>query len=259
MRVVTNERQVKRGRQRGTVMFFVSLAVLTGGLLITNFIPVSPVALLIVPCAVMPLGILFTVLSIRLTNEYLRTPRPEEAIREGLEGIKNAVLYNYFTPRHVLITPYGVYAIVTRFQITKVKFSGETVHNYRNKGPLAPVFLFLRQEGMGNPYEEVQTDTATLQVIVDETLPDLHLTVQPLIVFISPKAVLELEDPIVPVVYASPEKKPSLRNALKGDQKDKLRDQAEKLTEDQITLLEAALQAQLSEREFEDASEEEYA
>lgn len=258
MRIVTNELHVKRGRQRGTVMFFVSLAILTGGLIFTNFIPATPAALLIVPCIVMPLGIVTTAFSVRLTNEYVRVPRPEESIRDALIGInRRSALYHYFTPKHVLITPDGVYSLTTRFQVTKVKVEGGVWHNARARGPLAPLMLYMKQEGLGNPFEDARKDAAALQTVVDAALPGSGIEVQPLVVFTNTKTLLELVEPDLPVVYASKDKKPSLRGALREDAKDKQKDQQGRLTDEQIQAIEEALQAQLNPAEFDSATEEE--
>lgn len=107
MRVLTNELRIKQGRRLGTILFFVSLFVLTMGLLLSNFLTVDPNVLVFVPCLVMPIGLVTTLLSVRLTNEWVRVPRPEEALVEGLAGInRRSVLFNYFPPaNHILITP----------------------------------------------------------------------------------------------------------------------------------------------------------
>ncbi len=73
----------------------------------------------LVQTAILPIAFITTIVSVRMTNLWVRQPRPEVVIREGLKGLSNkSVLYSYyhFPARHVLICPQGVFAMVTRFQ-----------------------------------------------------------------------------------------------------------------------------------------------
>ena len=99
MHIVTNEPKLRRNRLIAQVLFFISLAVLIGGLVIFNLGGRTNEIFFYAPCIVMPLGLATTIFSIRLTNQYVRLPHPEVAIREGLRGInKRSVLYNYVLP-----------------------------------------------------------------------------------------------------------------------------------------------------------------
>lgn len=259
MRVITNELRIKQGRRLGTILFFVSLFVLTTGLLLSNFLTLDPNVLVFVPCLVMPIGLVTTLLSVRLTNEWVRVPRPEEAILEGLEGInRRSVLFNYFPPaNHILLTPEGVYTFTTRFQITRVKVTGERWLDYKRRGPLAPFFQFMKQEGLGKPFEDAAIDAANVQAIIDAALPDSGIEVQPIVVFTHPRAVLELEEPSIPVVYASPKKKPSIKNALREVKRERRKTGFELLSEEEMHAIEMALIATLDEKAFNEATEEE--
>jgi hypothetical protein len=259
MRVLTNEQRVKRGRQVGTVMFFFSLFILTGGLIFTNFIAISDEALLLVPCMIMPIGLVSTIVSIRLTNTYVRQPRPEKALRDGLQGInRRSVLLHYFpTANHILITPHGVYALTVRFQMTRFRVEGERWTNYKSRGPLGPFFLFMKQEQLGEPFEDARKDQAALQAVLDEALPESGIEVQPVVVFIHPRAEVEIENPALPVAYASQKKKPSLKAVLREDKRDKQRDRFEALNDDEIAILEDALVAKLPPKQQELVIEEE--
>lgn len=246
MRVVTNDHKIKVGRRSGTIMFFVSLAVLMGGLFLTNFIPFTPESswvLLIVPCIVMPLGIIATAVSIRLTNEYVRIPRPERALAVALAGIHNkAVLFNYFPQaKHILITPHGVYVLTTRFQMTRVSVKGSKWFDYKARGPLAPFFQFMKQERMGNPFDDANVEAGRVQAVLDAALPESQIEVEPTVVFLNERAVLELEGPDYPVAYASAKKKPNIKQVLKDEKKDKQRDEFTPLSDEELLAIEQAL------------------
>jgi NACalpha-BTF3-like transcription factor len=260
MRIITNEAYLKRGRQIGTVMFFVSLLILTGGLLLTNFLPVSTELMLVVPLLVMPLGLVTTIVSVRLTNEFVRVPRPEAVLAEALDGGVNprSVLYNYFSPKHVLITPEGVYSITVRFQTARAKVEGDTWTDYRARGIFGRLMLFMRQEGLGKIQEDALNDAAVLQGVIDEALPDAGIEALPIVVFVNPKAVIEISNPTVAVAYASQKRKPTLKSVLRDDKKDKQKDKEalRRLSDKEIELVELGLQKQLSEKAFAEAVEE---
>jgi hypothetical protein len=259
MRVVTNEQRIKRGRQVGTVMFFVSLVILIGGLILTNFFALSTEVLMAVPCLVLPLGLITTVISVRLTNQYVRQPRPEIVLREGLQGInRRSILFNYFpTANHILLTPHGIYSITTRFQTTRFKVEGEKWTNYKARGPLAPFFLFIKQEGLGDPFAEAREDAKKVQAVVDKAVLDSGIVVQPLVIFISGRAGVEIIDPAIPVAYASPQKKPSIKALLRDDKKEKQKDDFQAFDEEEMQAIEEHLEAALTESQYRMMVEEE--
>jgi hypothetical protein len=256
MQIVTNEPRVKRNRQIATILFFASLAILVGGLAVTNFLIPSESTLVLVPCLVLPFGMLTTVISVRLTNQYVRPPHPEDAIREGVKGIdRRSVLYNYVLPaNHVLISPHGIYTFTTRFQDSRFRVEGETWYSWKARGPLAPLFLFLRQEGLGDPFKQARKDAASVQVHVDKALPNAGIKVQPAVVFISPKVELEMIDPAVPVVYGDSKRKPSLKSLLREE---KRKDETPMLTTAQIDALEEQILSTLNDNQLENQLVEE--
>jgi hypothetical protein len=219
MRIITNRDHIKSRRQLGQILFFVGLAIWVGGLLITNLIPQIDVILILVPCIITPLGLGATVYALRLTNEYVKLPHPDEAIIEGLKGTsRRSILYNYLLkPPHVLVTPWGIYTLTTRYQDARVKVHGEKIIDQKAVGPLGPLFLFLRQEGLRKPFEQARREADEVQALVDETLPEANITVQPVVVFVSPRAVLDVENPAIPVVYVDSKRKPSLKSAVRSD------------------------------------------
>ncbi len=221
MRIVTNERRIKTRRRIAQYLFIISLVILVGGLIISNFGPRTMAFAIIAPCLVLPIGFATTILSVRMTNRYVRLPHPDEAIIEGLKGInRRSILYNYVLDSdHVLIAPQGVFTLTTRWQETRFKVEGETWYNWKARGPLAPFFLFMKQERLGDPFKQARQEAEKVQALVDEALPDAKIVVRPAVVFTSPKANLEVEAAAIPVVYADPKKRPSLKALLKEEKK----------------------------------------
>jgi hypothetical protein len=223
MRIETNIRLAQRNRRIAHALFFFSMAVLIGGFIIANTqLSATPqttdntslVLSLLLPWLVLPLGFISTILSVRMTNLWVRKPRPEDAIREALKGIsKRSVLYNYyhFPARHVLIAPQGVFAMVTRFQDGNYTVDGD---KWKSKAsPISRFMAFFRRDAIGNPNEEAQRAAAYVKSLIESKMPGVE--VQPLIIFVDPRAKLEITNPTVPVLYADERLKPNLRDYLR--------------------------------------------
>ena len=235
MRIETNTELVRRNRRTANILFFFSMAVLIAGFLVANLQLTAKDGLtlalsVILPWVVLPLGFISTLISVRMTNLWVRQPRPEKAIPEGLKGLsKRSVLYNYyhFPARHVLIAPQGVFAIVTRFQDSSYKVDGDKWHSLG--GPFAVIGRFFRRDGIGNPNEDALKAVAHVKSLLEKNAPNVE--VQPLIIFVDPKARLELINPTIPVLYASEDQEPNLRDYMR------------QLSQKQTALLEQPAQA----------------
>jgi hypothetical protein len=241
MRVVINEPKLKRNKMLAQVLFFVSLGVLFIGLVLNASLALSPF-FWAVPCVILPLGLLATVTSVRLTNEYIRQPHPEAALQAGLKNInRRSVLYHYLPPApHILVAPTGVYVLHTLFHSRNFTVNGEQWIDAKAKGLLAPFFLFLRQEAIGKPFKDVGLVAANVQALVDKSLPDAKLEVQPVVVMIGPRVEVTTHDPQFPVVYSDPRRRPHLKGLLRED---KRRTDVVVLTEAQIQTLHQTLVA----------------
>jgi hypothetical protein len=236
MRIETNHQLVKRNRRTANILFFASMAVLLGGFLVANLQltaakdPSAAAVSLFLPWIVLPVGFFLTMQSVKMTNQWLRRPRPEEAIQEGLKGLsKRSILYNYYhgSVRHVLVAPQGVFAIVTRFQEGNYTVEGDKWNQRGGAG--ASLLRFFRRDGIGNPTAEAMAGAAAIQQLLASSLPDVD--VQPMVIFVDPRAELTLINPTIPILYASENKEPNLRDFMR-----KLAaEQAEKLPEPEET------------------------
>ena len=224
MRIEINDKLVKRYRRIAQYLFFVSLAVLIGAFIFTNQQALSPnppgpdtlagTLLLLLPAIVLPLGVITSMVSVRMTNTWIREPRPERALKEGLKGLSNkSVLYNYyhFPARHVLICPQGVFAIATRFQDGQFKVEGDKWTTYG--GALSGLTRFFRRDGIGNPSEDARQAAAHVKKLLVPIAPSVE--VRPLVVFIDPRASVEIINPIVPVLVADAKSEHSIKNLLR--------------------------------------------
>jgi hypothetical protein len=236
MRVVINQKKIRRNRKIAQYAFFITLGVLIIGLFITNAAPSNPV-LLLAPLVVLPIAIGATMYSVRMANSWLREPRPEAVLKQALKGISSrSVLYHYALPaNHVLITPQGVFVFVLRPQEGHFTISGK---KWSRRGGMFKKFMtFFRQDSIGHPDTEAMREAAVLQEVLDRVLPDSGVTAEPVVVFSSPYAELEVIESTMPVVSADPKQKPSLKSLMKDA---KAREGVVTLDQEQIEALEAA-------------------
>ncbi|MCS7070464.1 MAG: NERD domain-containing protein [Anaerolinea sp.] len=218
MRVVTNEGLIRRKRRAAQWLFFASFGILLLGLFVINAPATSPDLAgigFLLSLLVLPVAYGATIASVRMTNLWVRLPRPETAIQEGLKGVgSKAVLYNYYhlPARHVLIAPQGVFAIATRFQDGRYLFDGKQW--VARKNWLLKLLSFIRLDQIGNPHRDAEKAAAHVQALISPIAPDVP--VQPLILFFDPRADVEVTETDVPIVHADPKRALSLKNYLKN-------------------------------------------
>lgn len=213
MRVVINQAQIDRNRKISHILFFVSLGGMGLGFFYTWTTPSSSGSQL--SCLILPMLLMMTLISVRMANLWIREPRPEKVLNEAFKGLsKKYTAFHYVLPApHVLIGPEGVYTILAIWQDKAYRVSGKKW--YGDDGLLRKLNGYMRQDLIGNPYSEAAFHAQEVQKLVNKVAPDSGVEVQPLIVFVNPKASFESEDPLVPILYADSKKRPSLRAFLK--------------------------------------------
>lgn len=223
MRIETNQRLVDRNKKWAGRMFFVTFGVIIGSFLLLNspFL-VQDVAQgtgllisLVVPALLLPLAFLSTLFSVRMTNLWVRQPRPDKALVDNLKGLgKSAVLYNYyhFPARHVLITPAGVIAAVTRWQEGTFRVAGDKWTAKKN--PLGRVLSMLRMDGVGNPSLDAQVAAQHVDQLLSDINPDVP--VYGVVLFVDPRAEFESVDSAIPVMYIDTKRRPNLKEWVKS-------------------------------------------
>lgn len=238
MRTKTNEKLVKRNRSIAQYLFFASFGILIAAFIVNlNFNPNSSEStlLLALPLFLLPLGLIATLASVRMTNLWVRLPRPENALRDGLKGLSNkSVLYNYyhFPARHVLLCPQGIFTITVRFQDGSYTVKGDRWVTHG--GVFDTLVRIFRRDGIGNPTADAITAARHVQKLIDPIVSGI--TVQPIIVFIDPRAQVSVEETSVPILNANPKEPPNLIDYMRSIP----RSDYISLTTDQIEVFEGA-------------------
>lgn len=208
MRVVTQEQTIQRNRQIAQIAFFASLAGLVGAFLFGNQLAGSnEAAAVYFNCGILPTLFLLILFAVRMANNWIREPLPWQALQEAtVESVgRDDTLYNYIMmpARHVLITTYGVFLLLPLFQDRPVVINGD---RWTMPGGLfARILIFMRQEGLNNPIFMATAEAEYVEKLINRRI-DAEITVQPVIVFVSPQAAVMVEnEPSVPATFAKAE------------------------------------------------------
>lgn len=247
MRIVTNKKLVKRNRQIASWLFLGTFALLIGGFIFINytfFTGTTPQAwLILVQAITLPVALILTIYSVRMTNLWGREPYPDKAIEEGLKGIsKKSVLYNYYhmPARHILIAPQGVFAITTRWHEGEFTLEGDKWTSH--KGTMSRFFSAMRMDGVGDPMKDAENAAKHVQKLFEDSGTDIE--VKPLIIFVSEKIEIDITDPTIDVLFTNEKQKPNLSEymrELNRQQKDNMQQKVMlPLTDEQIEAFEDA-------------------
>jgi hypothetical protein len=195
MRIISNSKKIERNRKIGLFTSLGSLIVLVIGLVLSfqpNMIAYAYAALLV--------GLVSSQVGIYFGNRWGRSPRIDERLTQGLKGLDDRyTLYHYITPvPHLLTGPSGIWVLVPQYQEGKIVYENK---RFRQQG--VGIFKrFFAQEGLGRPEVEAQTFQQDFQKFLQKELPDGKLPeVQPLIVFINPKASVQVNDSPIPAMH----------------------------------------------------------
>lgn len=210
MRVTTNTPLIQRRAKFGTYASLGGIAILGAGMFASfrpNLMWLSLLALLA--------GFALAQYGNYNLRRYGRTPRPDQVLADGMKGFDDRYhLYSWLLPaQFVLLSPQGLFTFITRDQTGEITNTGA---QWRSKFSLGRILLVFSQEGLGNPSQEAQAAANKLTSWVHQKLPEVNVTAQPIVVFIDPRAQLQVNDPAVPVLDPKGMKK-WLRGAGKGD------------------------------------------
>ena len=99
--------------------------------------------------------------------------------------------------------------MVTRFQDGRFVVRGD---KWEQAGGF-PLFRVVRGDNVGNPNEAAQRAAAHVKQLLAPIAPDLD--VEPLIIFVSPRANLEVSNPVVPVLHTDDKHEPNLKDYMR--------------------------------------------
>lgn len=226
MKIITNEKLIKRNRKIGQILSLVSLAILGAGLYMSfqqNLVTLSFAALLV--------GFLTSQLGIYYGSRWGRSPRPDEQLTAALKGLDNRhTLYHYTAPvPHLLTGPSGIFVLLPYAQKGTITYEK---NRWRQKGGNLYLKIFA-QEGMGRPDLDMRSTVDNLKNFIvkvegGSALPEPT----PVLVFTNPKVVVQAADAPAPTVAV---------DKLKDFIRSRMKDKSQQISLENLKLLETAL------------------
>lgn len=196
MQNVLNEARIERGARVGKIATFAGLGFLGAGLVISLVLQASSLIWISFVCLL--LGLLVSTIGTMNMNRWVREPRADQALIQGLKGFDDRYrLYNYYLPApHVLLSPLGLIVITAMGQDGVIRFEGGKFH--RNFSVLR-LLRFMAEEGMGKPFAEADDQVAAVQKLLDEEGLGDQVEIRSVVLFHNPRAELQITDPPHPV------------------------------------------------------------
>jgi hypothetical protein len=192
MKIIKNEKLIKRNGMIGNWISLGALVILGGGMYIsfkrTDLFIYSLFALLI--------GFTLTQIGIYMGNKFGRSPRPDEKLDAALKGLQNDfVMYHYTTPvSHLLVGPAGVWVVLPFHQRGQVMFK-KNRWRMSGGGFLQNYMRIFGQEGLGRPDIEVDNEIRSLKTYLSKKMDEPEIPeINALMVFTNDNVEIDGED-----------------------------------------------------------------
>ncbi len=191
MRLITNDKLIKRNGSLGKIATIGGLLVLVGGMFVSfrypSYAGFAWIALLV--------GFALSQIGLYFGNRWGRHPRPDELLNQGLKGLNDQYsFYHYLTPAaHLLVGPSGLWVIIPYYQVGKIIYEKG---RWRQKGGgfMQRYLRAFAQEGIGRPDLEAPAETESLAKFFKKRLPDKTIPeATTALVFTNEKAELEVD------------------------------------------------------------------
>lgn len=199
MKVLSNEPLIRRRSRTAQIANLAGLIVLGAGLVISLTKPEWAIYTL----GLLVIGVIASQYGIVQAFRYARKPRPDEELAGALKGLDDRFrLYNFLLPAdHVLLTPRGLYAVILKSVDGKVICEGKSCKLQRGFS-LGRLLRLFSPESLGNPVREAQWDVEALTKWLAQQAPDAQVSVEGVVVFLSPKVDLDVRNPDVTMARA---------------------------------------------------------
>ncbi|MBI3153183.1 MAG: hypothetical protein HYZ21_13685 [Chloroflexi bacterium] len=198
MKIIKNEKLIKRNGIIGQWMSIGALVVLAAGMYISfnkpEYFTYSLICLLI--------GFVMTQIGMYMGSRWGRSPRPDEKFDSGLKGLHSEFsLYHYSTPvSHLLVGPSGLWVLLPYPQKGKVHFE-KNRWKIRGGGILQGYLRIFGQEGIGRPDIDAENDVYQLKKFLKKNMEESAIPeIKPVLVFTHDEVELEAGDSPIPAM-----------------------------------------------------------
>ena len=199
MKIIKNEKLIKRNSKIGQYTSLGALAVLGVGMYISFTRP----ELFVWAVGALLLGFTLTQVGMYFGNRWGRSPRPDEKLDSGLKGLPgDFMIYHWVTPvSHLLVGPAGIWVLIPYHQRGHV-----TYHKGRWRmagGGIAQKYMrIFGQEGIGRPELDAEAEinsiykTLANSQLTEDDIPEIKAA----LVFTTDGVEIEAEDATMPAL-----------------------------------------------------------
>lgn len=198
MKIIKNEKLIKRNGQIGQWTSLAALAVLGGGM----YISFTRTDLFVYSIAALLLGFTLTQIGMYMGNRYGRHPRPDEKLDAGLKGLQNEfVMYHYTAPAsHLLVGPAGIWVLLPYHQRGQVIYRKDR-WKMSGGGFLQGYMRIFGQENLGRPDIEMESEVNAVKKYLEKQLEGTELPeINAMMVFTSDDVTIEAEGAPIPAI-----------------------------------------------------------
>ncbi len=192
MKIIKNEKLIKRNSRIGQWTSLGALAVLGVGMYISFQRP----DLFTYSIGALIVGFMMTQVGMYFTNRWGRSPRPDEQLDAALKGLPgDTSIYHYVTPAsHLLIGPAGIWILQVYHQRGKFFYAKNRWQN-SGGGFMQAYMKIFGQEGLGRPDLEVASEVDSVKKFLSKQTEETELPeIQAALVFTNEQAEIEESD-----------------------------------------------------------------
>lgn len=198
MKIIKNEKLIKRNGRIGNWTSLAALAVLGVGM----YISLTRTDLFVYALAALLVGFTLTQIGMYMGSRYGRSPRPDEKLDAGLKGLPgDYTMYHYIAPAsHLLVGPSGVWMLMPYHQRGQVNYK-KNRWKMSGGGFLQSYMRIFGQESLGRPDIEIDNEVNALKKYFTKQMDEAQIPeVKPLIVFTNDEVELNAEATPVPAM-----------------------------------------------------------
>lgn len=192
MRIVKNERLIKRNAKIGQYTSLGALVVLGIGM----YISIQRQDLFYYALIALVLGFVMTQIGMYFSTRWGRSPRPDEQLDTALKGLPgDTVMYHYVTPvPHLLVGPAGLWILQTYHQKGKVQYSRNR-WRLSGGGFMQAYMSIFGQEGLGRPEVDIAAEASSLKKFLAKQMDEQEIPeIQSALVFTNDETELDATD-----------------------------------------------------------------
>ena len=216
MKIIKNEKLIKRNGIIGQWTSIGALIVLGGGMYLSFSNPANP---RMVTYSIIALagGFILTQIGMYMGNRWGRSPRPDEKMDAGLKGLPgDYTIFHFVTPAsHLLVGPSGIWALIPYRQRGVVRYV-KNRWRVSNAGFLQAYMSIFGQEGIGRPDLEAEGEIRALRNLFAKNLDEGEIPeVQAALIFMHDEVDLQVEGAPLPAMKIK-QLKDFMRQKAKG-------------------------------------------